>query len=218
MAGEFNIKNVVPSPNQTKYIIKGAVVTAAEYSIYQAGVSANNAAKGGVNRDKPLYKSKLGTPVYSDITIPEFTYTIDDKSYTVPEIKLYSVLLVVNSAKNIVKTPIQGLNGTIKEYISDSDDSVTITGTITGSNGNYPYEEVNNLHRLLSAPVAFKIVSKFLQNLDIDTLVIESAEIPQEEGGYSYQKFTINCVTDFPVELNIISSTSNNNTQSIASF
>jgi len=39
--------------------------------------------------------------------------------------------------------------------------------------------------------------------LNIDNIVVEDYSIPQVEGGYSYQMFTINAISDFPVELKI---------------
>jgi hypothetical protein len=184
------------------YIIKGVTTKIVTTGLYAAGIQI---AQKGVVRDKPLYTSKIGTPVYSDLTIDEFTYTVNGQTFIVPKLQLYTMILTTSGAKNIVKTPIQGLKGTIKEYISDGDDVVIIEGTITGKNGIYPYQEVADLKALINAPVAFKVVSRFLQNLDIDTLVIETYDLPQMEGGYSYQKFKLYCVTDIPVELNIVS-------------
>ncbi len=211
MAKDFQINNTPKPPiSNPKYIVKGIATKVLSTEIYRAGVEAANLRGGGVERDKPLYKSKLGTGVMADITFPAFDYTIDDVTFSVPEVKLYTMLLVVDSGKNIVKTPIQGLNGTIKEYISDADDSVTMKGKIVGRNGVHPFEEVKALHKLLKAPVAVKVISKWLQNLDIDTLVVESFNVPQEEGRYSYQSFEITFSTDFPIELNIVSASNTN--------
>jgi hypothetical protein len=184
------------------YIIKGVGVKVLQTSIYRAGIEFVDRNK---KSDPSLYNSKLGTPVYTDLTIEEFTYTIDNVSYTVPKLQLYDVLVDVSMSKNIVKTPIQGLNGTVKEYISDGDSDVVLRGRITGQNGQYPFNEVKALDKLVSAPVAFKVNSRYLQNLDIDTIVIESIKWGQTEGGYSYQEFEIQCCTDFPIELNLIS-------------
>jgi hypothetical protein len=192
MANEYNTKIEKPIKNVANpYIIKGALVSVLQTRIYKAGIDFADRKK---QSDKPLYNSALGTPVYCDLTVEEFTYTVDKVSYTVPKIQIYDLLIDVSSSKNIVKTPIQGLNG-----------------TITGQNNQYPFEAVKNLDKLCSAPVAFKVNSRYLQNLDIDTIVIESIKWGQTEGGYSYQEFEISCCTDFPVELNLISSESNTN-------
>ena len=184
------------------YVIQGAAVSILQTKVYKAGIDFADRNKIS---DKALYNSKLGTPIYTDLTIQEFTYTIDKVSFTVPTLKLYDILVDVSSSKNIVKTPIQGLNGTVKEYISDGDSDIVIKGRVTGQNGQYPFEDVKNLDKLVSAPIAFKVNSRYLQNLNIDTIVIESIKWGQKEGGYAYQEFEINCCTDFPIELNLIS-------------
>lgn len=195
MANE--LKNI-----ENPYIIKGAAVSIVQTKIYEAGIKFADRNK---QSDSKLYDSKLGTPVYSDITIEAFTYTNNNVTFQVPKIQIYDLLIDVKSSKTIIKTPIQGLNGTVKEYISDGDSQVTLKGRITGQNGQYPFDEVKSLDKLCGAPVAFKINSRYLQNLDIDTLVIDSVAWGQNEGGYSYQEFELTCLTDFPVELNLIS-------------
>lgn len=228
MAKEYNIKkDPIQDKSNTKYIVKGLATRVISTEIYKAGVAASNAKGGGATQDSPVktdtsasngytdLRSNLNNKIYADLKVASFDYTIDGIQFVVPEINLASILITVNSAKNIIKTPIQGLNGTIKEYISDSDDSVTFKGRISGKNNVYPYKQVNDLHKLLSAPVAFKVICTFLQNLDIDTVIVETAVIPQEMGGYSYQDFEINCSTDFPIELNIVSA-SNTTTGTIA--
>lgn len=189
------------------YIIQGLGVQAASTQQYKAGIEANQRQKLGIiQMDKPLYNSKLGTPVFSDLVVDPFNYTIDGVTYYVPGIKTYDIILVTSGNKNIVKTTIQGLNGDVKEYVNTGPDTIVIEGVITGNNGVYPYNEVSDLKKLIDAPVAFKVTSRFLQTLNIDTLVIEGYELPQIKGGYSYQNFKLYCVTDIPVELNIISS------------
>jgi hypothetical protein len=123
----------------------------------------------------------------------------------VPEIKIATLIIEVTKQKNIVKTIIQGSTGSVNEYISTMDDVVVISGVIAGSNGIYPYNEVSDLNKLIQAPVAFKVISRWLQNLNIDNLIIVSADIPQREGGYSFQDFRLYCENDIPIELNIIS-------------
>ena len=195
-----------------KYIIAGAATSKVRDLTYLAGINASQLAAGAQSPDKELYKSKLNTSVVSDLTVPAFQYTdpITGTVYDVPELKIYDVLIKTTALKVIIKTYITGLSGSVKEYITSGDNDVVLEGRITGQNGVYPYDEVNALNKLSDAPVAFKVVSSFLQNLDIDSLVCNSIEMNQDEGGYSYQKFTMYCSTDIPVELNIISSSNTN--------
>jgi len=156
------------------------------------------------NADKELYRSLLNTPVVSNITFRGDTYTDNngvEKNFD--SITYEAVLLNVSQAKKIIKTEIQGRDGTVKEYIGMDDYQVTINGIITGPNGRYPVEDVRALKDMLDAPIPIVTICSFLQNLDVHTLVIENYEFPRQEGGYSYQQFNITAVSDVPQELKI---------------
>jgi len=157
----------------------------------------------GVDKDPELYRSALGTPVFADVTLLGGSYTdnITGQVVTFPELKFDSVIMTVETAARIVKTEIQGRNGTVKEYIGEDDSKITIQGIIVGTNGVYPAFDVDQLNQWRRAPVPKGIVSRFLQNLGIDNVVVEDCSLPQIAGGYSYQTFTINCISDLPVEL-----------------
>jgi len=82
--------------------------------------------------------SWLGTPIFADLRFP------DD------ELILESVLIEVRQTKNIQRTPVQGRNGTVKEYIADGDYDITIRGVITTPRINsYPLDEVRALVSIL---------------------------------------------------------------------
>jgi hypothetical protein len=168
----------------------------------------NNKVQAGYTPPDPkLYDSLLGTPVYADVTLVGGTYTdnITGKAVTFPTLTFSSVILTVDFAARIIKTEIQGRNGTVKEYIGEDDATVGIQGVIVGSNGHYPALEVSKLNDWRRAPVAKAVTSTYLQNLGISNLVVEDCSIPQIAGGYSYQTFTLNCISDLPIELKITS-------------
>ncbi|WP_263399040.1 DUF6046 domain-containing protein, partial [Streptococcus pneumoniae] len=71
------------------------------------------------------------------------------------------------------------------------DYTITINGIITGKNGHYPIDEVREFKKMLNANKALKVVSVYLQNLDVTNVVIKDYEFAQETGGYSYQRFSI---------------------------
>jgi len=183
-------------------------------------------------KDSPLSTSILGTPVYTDLVLMGLSYTdnISGKTITLQNdryagsnpakapakglsdeigssfyMRLETVLITVDQPIKVVKTEIQGRNGTVKEYIGADDAKITINGIITGNNGVYPRDEVARLKRWLDAPISKDIVAWWLGNLGIDKLVVENYSIPQVQGGYSYQIFSIDAVSDLPVELRITS-------------
>jgi hypothetical protein len=155
--------------------------------------------------DKELYKSALGTPVYTDINFLTESYETKTKGQFIdtPNLRYDAVLITASQAKKIIKTEIQGRDFTVKEYIGKDDYGVTINGIITGKNGHYPADEVAFLKQILDAPVPIPVASNYLNNIGINLLVVESYELAQDAGGYSYQTFTINCVSDVPQELRL---------------
>jgi hypothetical protein len=137
----------------------------------------------------------LGTPVFCQLTIK----SQDEKKH----LPLYWVLAEVNMQKNIVKTTIQGRNGTVKEYISDGDYQVRLRGGLYSANNSraYPKNEVMQLRDLLLIPDALKVTSEFLQLFNIYNIVVEDFSFPQQEGVQNIQLFDINCSEDKPIEL-----------------
>lgn len=155
--------------------------------------------------DEELYRSSLGTPVFANVEFLQGQYETNTTGVfnQFGPLRYEAVLMTVSQAKNIEKTKIQGRNGTVKEYIGDDDYAITINGIITGPNGHYPIDEVAELKKVLDAPIAIDVASRYLQNLGIHSIVVESYDIEQKEGGYSYQTFSLSCVSDIPQELRL---------------
>jgi hypothetical protein len=191
-----------------EFIIGNPVVTQAIRTLaLQRGVNpkdTRNDFKGKIpesERDPELYKSSLGTPVMANLIFDAVTYTDFNtkQQITTPRMQFDTVLLTVDRPKRVVKTEIQGRNGTVKEYIGFDDYGVTINIIIPGSNGRYPVEEVLALWKVLDAPVAIPVISNYLNNLGVYYLVLESPTMPQEAGRYSQQPITIKAVSDYPL-------------------
>lgn len=145
------------------------------------------------SRDKSLY-SPLGTLVFCDLKLR----IEGDEEY----LKLIWVLTDVTLPVNIVKTKVQGRNGTVKEYISQDDYQVKIRGAIANSfDSAYPKDEVAKLIRLCTKGAQLEVVSEYLQMFSIHTLVVESAVFKQSEGKVNLQTFEISCVSDEPLLL-----------------
>lgn len=198
---------------------KVRVLNAKNNNPYKGSIEENTAA------DKQLYRSYLGTPVLTDLTlgltaankVSPWAYTVKNGPYYNANIINYTdaqgnnkqykamsfatTLVTVDQTKTIVKTQVQGMNGSIKEYVGMDDYIITITGVIPGSNNHYPAEEVRNLNDLCSAPVAIPVIGSYLQNLDIDYIVINHFTLKQTEGNYSQQPFTINAYSAKDINL-----------------
>lgn len=229
MATDFVIgRNAPPMVNKVgEYAgLRGVTIINAKKNPYDGAAGFER----GYEKDEAIGISSLGTPIYTDLVLMGLSYT-DNITGQVVDLKndryrtgdstqpaagndngigqafymnLETVIIVVSQPQNIVKTTIQGRNGTVKEYIGLGDAAITINGVITGRNGVYPRDEVNRLDRWLKAPVSKSVISWWLGNLGIDNIVVDNHSIPQQQGGYSYQMFTIECSGDTPVELRTI--------------
>ena len=169
----------------------------------QPGSSKYNIPQGPTP-DAPVATSVLNTPVYTNIRFLPKTYTDNTgKSITTDDLTYDAVLITVSQSKKIIKTEIQGRDGTVKEYIGMDDYHVQVNGIITGSNGVHPAQDIARLKKMLDAPVAIDVVSAYLQNLGVHSLVVEDSTFAQEAGGYSYQTFSISFISDIPQQLRL---------------
>lgn len=144
-------------------------------------------------------------PVFVDLKLQggQYTQPYTNKIITFPTITFEAVIMTVEKVTRIVKTEIQGRDGTVKEYIGKDDSKITIQGVITGQNGVYPQTEVNALNQWYDAPISKQIICPWAQNIGITDIVCEDLTFAQVTGGYSYQQFTMNCISDLPVNLYI---------------
>lgn len=155
-------------------------------------------------------QSYLNTNVFSNLifepdpsTGQTGTFTdIDGVDQTFSGLRIDTVLFQVAQSKNIVKTAVQGFNGTVKEYTSDGDFEINVAGSIVGENPNeYPETDVQTLIKLLSIPEPLEITSEFLGFFGITTVVVESFAFQQNAGFRNVQPFTIRMLSDRPIEL-----------------
>lgn len=156
--------------------------------------------------DDPIFgrKTDFGTPIWVEITFGSVTYTDNaNKTVTTPKISFQSILVDISFPRNIVKTEIAGRNGTVKEYIGEGDAQINFRGVMVGNNGHYPQELIAEMVKMIKAPVAIPVFSVHLSTMGIDSVVFDSSSFEQEQGGYSYQAFSVQAISDIPHELQI---------------
>lgn len=158
--------------------------------------------------------SYLGTPVYTSLVIPSGQY-IDNEGQTIAfeGVRIDTVLMDVSLEKNIVRTPINGRNGTVKQFIGLGDYAVNVQAIINGTSSEVsggftventnqiPEEEIRKLNAILQVPQEIEIISEFLDFFDISTVVIEGGNIAQREGYFDSFILSMGLLSDTPVEL-----------------
>jgi len=150
--------------------------------------------------------SKLGTPYMDELllSVPEDKVNIKTIRNTsnggYKYIFLEDVLITVTQAKKIITTEIAGNNGTVKEFIGLSDYDITINGRLTGDYNRRPQDQLEDLIQYLNLNITIGMTSNYLYDLGIDDAVITDYDLPQIEGNYSTQFFTINAISDLKPE------------------
>jgi len=163
-----------------------------------------NSVPQGTTPDAALYRSQLGTPVFANLKFSGAAYTDNlGNRLNFPDLIFDTVILTLDQTKNIVTTVIQGLDGTVKEYIGLGDYSINIHLIITGPNGQYPRAQVAQLRQMLLAPIPISVTSWYLQLFGINNLVVNSFSFAQEIGGYSYQPVSISALSDNYVQFTV---------------
>lgn len=101
--------------------------------------------------------------------------------------------LDISQSKNIVKTAINGVKGTIKEYIADGDLVINMNVVLGGLSDVYPLTDLKALQAFLNENNSIIIYSKILNDvLGVTRVVVE---------GYSFNPTTWSCVQEVKVNL-----------------
>jgi hypothetical protein len=209
MSLQFNI----PSPAQkvnVRTLSKGFGLPLVQRAI----VAGNNL---NIKTDTPDATSLLGTPIYGTLFIemPEYT-TYEFNDFTNEYVQAPNILATNTAAsaakgfflngviidatvnKTIIKTDVIDLKGTVKEYIGESDMSITIRGYVASQNPDeYPDDDARLIKSYSSAPVSLKVTNDFLNNiLGVTQIVVESCQMSQQQGLRNVQYFQLSCVSD----------------------
>jgi hypothetical protein len=220
----MSLQFIIPTPAQkqnVRTLSKGFGLPLVQRAI----IAANNF---NIKTDKPDGTSLYGTPMYGTLFIqrPEYT-TFEYNDFTneyvetpnplasnksfgtlnvAPGINtegaqglfLNGVIIDATVNKTIVKTEVIDLKGTVKEYMGESDLTITIRGYVASQNPDeYPDDDARLIKSYSSAPVSLKVTSDFLNNiLGVSQIVIESCQMSQQQGLRNVQYFQLNCVSD----------------------
>jgi hypothetical protein len=186
---------IVPTVGSAALLIRTAGLGILKTEIYRANQPTAKAQDQGLESGN--YRSLLGTLVFSNLDISGGSYTDNNGvKRTYDGVLIDTVLFKVGQQKHIVKTAIQGRNGTVKEYVSDGDYSIVMEIVINGGNGVYPKEAVNALIACLQCTTALTINSWFIRQYGITEMVVDYYEQDQVQGSHSSVKFRIQASSD----------------------
>lgn len=176
------------------------VNTAAKYN-YQAApfIDGNQ----GVNLENYVpglrwASGLLGTPLFMPTKIKAKE---SDEWYQLPN----TPLVEINGKKNIVKTPIDGNDGTFKQLWSLDDYEISIRGIAIDEENQdeYPSEIMYNIRALFEERKSIIILNELTTIFGINYMSVETLSIPAVEGAETYQQYIITGCSDknFDLEL-----------------
>jgi hypothetical protein len=122
-----------------------------------------------------------------------------------PELSLELCTIGININKRVVKTNLLNQKGSVKEIIGQNDYTVSISGVLVGDFSfptsdkpqlGKPIEQMRLLIEIIESKTAVDVASPYLNNFGIDSIMIESGNLPQEIDSLNLQKFTISAYSD----------------------
>lgn len=150
-----------------------------------------------------VHKGFFGTPVF-DVIAFKGSIGQGKDGYNLPEFTINDAPLVTIYQNNVIlKTPVRGRRGTVKEWLGQSDFRVNVKCLLVNHTSNEPpYDRIADFEEFLTAPIAHRIASgsRLMQIFGIDYLVVESFHF-SEPTHLNVQPLEINFLSDLSVEL-----------------
>ncbi len=148
-----------------------------------------------VTEEVPEAYTKFGTPIFGMFVFEETEYTYLGTRYKTPRLELPVALVSVSKQNTIVETPLNGRDGTIKEYISTSDYNISLSA-ILAKQRRYPNDLARIIDQISSAKTSVKISNALLNSLDVFNVVIKSYNVSQVQGKLNLLQLSIEMVSD----------------------
>jgi len=192
---------------QSKLILKGAGLGLLKPKFFNVDYKKIAIEQGTYEQsDRYGYSKKgglFGLPIWDVVTLISPSYTDNDgNNVTGNRLTLDIALLEISNERNIVKTPISGRNGTVKEYMSDGDYDIVIKGSLASNYANLPpIELLEGLQAIVSCPETLTIESNLLEYFRVFNLVIDKPIIRQREGTRNVVDYELICSSDSPFDL-----------------
>lgn len=159
------------------------------------GTAVNMAFRFGMPTGQPLkvsdivrqqndpnfnHEEYMGMVVSEQLTLM-CTDTTKPPPYKEHKFTFNECLIMISQPKNIVTTPMQGRNGTVKEYIADDDYQISLQAAVDNYLGNeltderfdYPKTKVKELIEILKLPLELIVLSEFLAMFNVNSVVVK---------------------------------------------
>lgn len=191
-------------PAIKKAVLKRNLKTSKETDFYHNSVFA---------RDDADKTSLLGTLVFDTIKLTYLNANYIAANANVLgsnldlSVEFDIVQAIITQDRNIITTAVNGLNGTIKEFIADGDYQIECKATIAMNGMDYyDYDFMNNVATLFQVQDVIQIESSIICRVfNIDTVVVTGYKFYQPESGMrNVQEITFTLISDNVANYNLI--------------
>lgn len=114
-------------------------------------------------------------------------------------------LVSIIGGKQIVKTLLDGRDGTFKENMALDDYKITIRGICVDEDNpeEYPEDQVRQIRQVYEEKEAVDVVNDLLTLFGINSMVVDTLEIEAIAGSNGMQAYIINCLSDKEFDLEL---------------
>ncbi len=139
--------------------------------------------------------NRFGLPVFQPVIIRGVRGVFDD-------LLLESAIVGCNRPKEIVVTKVRGRNNTVKEFISNGDWVVNVSGIIANTDNTFPLEQLKQLNKVFSYQGSLRVVNEKLNALGIHEIVITYPDLPYSPY-VNLQTYSFEALEEEPARLRI---------------
>lgn len=179
------------------------------YQVPQGRIAAegNDGYYGAQAGPAPTAATNMfGLPVFVQVNFGKVEGGSDRMAFY--GLTLLDPLVTVDEPFNIIKTPITGRRGTVKEYIGKGDYGVTIRGILATDiraedRMAYPLIPVREMEQLANLGVAVPVSGHLHEVYGISNLIIENVRYESLPGFVNLQAYELQCLSDDPIEIDL---------------
>lgn len=154
-----------------------------------------------------VVKGALGHPVIMPLKLERTKYETKLNGQpikaVIPELMLTTAVIAADVENIIEMTPVEGTEGTVKEYSSRGDWKVNIDVLLIDEDDNYPEQQLKHLMEFVKAPVAIEVSCSLLLHLEVTRLSIKRAALTPMVGIQGAQAIQLECYSDLQLELKL---------------
>lgn len=196
-----SVNTMLNTDSQIEYdeALKTATQEITGYDIVEVGdvqkISGYNELELFEDDDTIMASSHFGLPIYHPLLLEQVDGTSGD-------LLLESAVIDISRAKRVVTTELQGVDNSVKEFITNGDYQIKVSGLLVTNGASYPKEELGKLNAFMEAKTPIGVVHEVLDKINVRYVVVTSYSYPRAPFSNA-QPYEFSCVSDQPIIINI---------------